>query len=104
MPLPRRAARRDENEPEVVAYLVAAGCSVERLSASGVPDLLVGYHGRNHLVEVIGPGKAKNHRARKGLTPAQVEWHGEWRGTTDTVRSLDEVQSMVRRWQKELWR
>ena len=71
----RRAARRDANEPEIIAALTALGAHVEQLSQDGVPDLLISYRRRLYLMEVIGPAKAKRYRATGGLTPAQVKWH-----------------------------
>lgn len=83
----RRAARRDENEPEIVGALEGIGVAVQRLNAPGVPDLLCYYRGRYFLVEVIAPEKAKRHRRTDGLTRAQVEWHGRWPGPVHKVRS-----------------
>lgn len=42
MSLTRYAAKRDPNEDDIVRALIHAGCRVQRLSAKGVPDLLVG--------------------------------------------------------------
>lgn len=69
MSINRYAARRDENEQAVVDALEAAGASVTRL---GQPmDLLVGYQGRNTLLEVkkpLGP--------RGGMSSANAQGHG----------------------------
>lgn len=46
----RRAAKRDENEPEIVRALERAGCLVERLDRP--VDLLVARAGRLYLLEV----------------------------------------------------
>lgn len=45
-------ARRDANEPEIVAALERVGARVRRLSAPGIPDLLVGYRQDIFLLEV----------------------------------------------------
>ena len=47
----RRAAKIDENQPEIVDALRAMGCSVTILSAvgNGCPDILVGFRGINLL-------------------------------------------------------
>ena len=84
----RRAARTDENQASIVAGLRAFGASVQPLHAvgQGCPDLLVGYRGRNYLIEVKNPEKPK---ADQQLTPRQVEWHGAWVGDVHTVRTLD---------------
>ena len=51
----RYAARRDVNEPELVALFKAQGCKVQRLSQTGVPDLLIEWNGRFALVETKSP-------------------------------------------------
>lgn len=54
MSLNRRAAKRDANEPEVMEFLRKAGCMVQPISESGLPDLLCCYRGDIFLVEVKG--------------------------------------------------
>lgn len=48
----RQAARRDRNETEIVRALEKVGALVYRLSAPGMPDLLVGLRERWVLLEV----------------------------------------------------
>lgn len=54
--VPRRGhasrGRRDANEPEVVQALRAAGAMVWRIEQRDLFDLLVGYRGKWHLLEV----------------------------------------------------
>lgn len=58
MSLNRRAAKRDANEPEIMEFLRKAGCMVQPISESGLPDLLCCYRGLIFLVEVkAGKGK-----------------------------------------------
>lgn len=82
--MPRYARKRDDNEAAIVEALRAAGATVTRLGEPGVPDLLVGYRGRNFLLEVKEPGQTEHRRRSEGgrgeLTAAQVEWWDEWRG------------------------
>lgn len=83
----RQAARRDNNETEIVSALEAVGCSVTRLSQSGVNDLLVGRQGMNFLIEV---------KKLKGkLTPAQVEFRNNWQGQYDVARSAEEALRII---------
>lgn len=75
----RRAAHRDAAEPVIVQALESVGASVTKLSAKGVPDLLVGYQGATFLLEVKTPGASKggsNAKANSG----QAEWRAAWRG------------------------
>ena len=63
----RYAARRDANEGEIVRALEKVGASVLRLHDI---DLLVGFRGRNYLLEVKDGRKSPSNRP---LTPQQVE-------------------------------
>lgn len=89
-----RAAKVDRNQSEIVAALRRVGATVEPLHAvgKGVPDLLVGFRGRNFLLEV--KDQLKPPSARK-LTPDQVKWHEAWRGQKEVVKSVDEAIAVV---------
>ena len=89
----RRAAKIDRNQPEIVAALRKAGCTVQSLAAvgKGVPDLLVGYQGSTYLMEVKD---GKWH-----LTPDQIEWHGNWRGGSLIV--VDSIESAIEALKRE---
>lgn len=71
----RRAARRDDNEAEIVKALRAAGAYVYYLDHPA--DLLVGYQKRSILLEVKDGNKPPS--ARK-LTPNEQKFHDEWTG------------------------
>lgn len=85
-----RGARVDSNQGDIVSALRRAGCTVQSLArlGDGCPDLLVGAHGRNYLLEVKG--------ATGTRTPAQLTWHGNWNGVVCIVRSADEALEIVR--------
>lgn len=88
--MPRRASRSDENQPAIVAALRACGATVTPTHGvcGGFPDLVVGYQGRNFLLEVKDPAKPKGDQK---LTPAQIEWHAAWRGQKAVVKTVDEA-------------
>jgi hypothetical protein len=90
----RRAAKVDRNQAEIVAALRAAGASVQSLAAigAGCPDLLVGFRGKNMLMEVKDGLKPPSGRM---LKPDQVEWHIGWRGHAQVVNSADEALAML---------
>ena len=90
----RRAARIDRNQTEIVEALRKLGASVQPLhnAGDGIPDLLVGFQGRNFLIEVKDGTKKPS--ARK-LTPCQVEWHNEWLGQAAIVTSTEEAIALV---------
>lgn len=82
----RRVARTDANQTEVVEALRAAGVSVLCLHqlGRGVPDLLVGTHRGNLLVELKDGSKPPS--ARK-LTPDEARFFETWRGPRAVVAS-----------------
>jgi Holliday junction resolvase len=85
----RRAARIDENQEQIVKALRAVGASVQSLAAvgHGVPDLLVGYQGKNILIEIKDGNKTPSKRK---LTDDQVKWHESWNGgAVAVVESVD---------------
>ena len=83
----RYDARRDKNEAEIIEALRWQGASVQSLSAKGVPDLLVGYLGKNYLIEVKSKGK--------GLNANQREWHNNWDGEIHVVSTAEEALAVL---------
>lgn len=81
--MPRYGAKRDANESEMIGILEQIGCSVRRLD---IVDLLVGYRGRNILLEV-----KDGEKKRKQLTDSQIILKGDWRGQYDIVVSTEEA-------------
>lgn len=92
----RRAARKDANHNEIAAALRQIGCSVHELhqAGDGISDLLVGYRGRNVLIEVKDGNKPVSAR---NLTPAQLIFRAEWRGQYDVAETVDQAIGIVRR-------
>lgn len=90
----RRAARTDQNQAEIVSALRDAGMTVQPLHAvgGGCPDLLVGYAGKNILIEVKDGNKPPSKRK---LTPDQVEWHDAWRGQVAIANNIDEALAIA---------
>ena len=68
----RRAAKRDASEPQIVQALEAIGALVQPLSGRDIPDLLVGFRGRLHLIECKSKGG--------GLEDGQARFHAAWAG------------------------
>lgn len=89
-----RAAKVDANQSEIVAALREVGCTVQLLHmvGKGCPDLLVGRHGTNVLIECKDGNKPPS--ARK-LTPDQVDWHDSWRGQVVVVCDVSEALKAV---------
>jgi hypothetical protein len=90
----RRAAKVDRNQAEIVAALRSAGATVQPLHSvgQGCPDLLVGYRGRNWLIEVKD---WQAQAADRKLNPRQVEWHGGWKGQVAKVETPEAALAVI---------
>lgn len=85
----RRAARVDANQASITAALRKAGASVQLLHSQGrgCPDALVGYRGRNYLLEL---------KHGKGKTNAlQDAWILGWRGQVALAYSADAALRVI---------
>lgn len=89
-----RAKRVDQNQLEIIKALMAIGCTVADTSRAGegFPDLVVGYKGVNHLLEVKDGSKSPS---RRTLTPSQVSFHFKWRGRVSVVTNAEEAIQAV---------
>jgi len=89
----RRAAKIDDNQPEIVQALRKAGATVQSLAAigDGCPDLLVGIGGRTILMEIKDGAKPPS---QQKLTPDQLTWHGAWQG--GTLQTVNDVEGALR--------
>lgn len=95
----RRVASTDSNQPDIIRAFRVLGCSVQPIHVigKGCPDLIVGYHGESHLIEVKDGAKPPS--ARK-LTADEQRWWDNWRGDKHIVSSLDDVKRLVCQWGK----
>lgn len=91
----RRAAKVDSNQAEIVAALRRIGASVQPIHTlgRGVPDLLVGYRGRNLLLEVKDGSLAPSRRA---LTPDEQAWADSWCGAVEIVLNPQDALARLR--------
>jgi len=79
------ASRVDNNQPEIVRDLRRMGCTVCHLHevGGGCPDLLIGYNGKNYLIEI---------KTITGqLNQNQIDFHRLWKGEVHTVKSSREA-------------
>lgn len=90
----RRSARVDANHKSIVDALRAIGATVQDLSAvgKGCPDILVGFRGRNMLLEIKDGTKPPSARY---LTEDQVAWHAHWRGHVRIANSVAEAMNLI---------
>jgi hypothetical protein len=90
----RRAARRDDNEKEIVAAMREAGAYVKVINDEGLFDLLVSYRGETMLIEVKDGSKPPSARR---LTDAEQKFHDEWPGSDlYIVNSVEEALALLR--------
>ena len=85
----KRAAKVDINQKEIVTYLRKIGASVAVMSAvgQGFPDLVVGWRGRNYLIEIK--------QAKGKLTEDQYEFAAHWRGQYGVARCIDDACNII---------
>jgi len=85
----RRAAKVDVNQTEIVNYLRSIGASVAITSTigKGFPDLVVGWKGRNYLIEVK--------QAKGKLTEDQYNFAGHWKGQIAVVRCVNDACDLL---------
>ena len=81
--------RVDRNQSEIVRELRAHGCSVQHLHTigKGCPDLLVGYDGRNYLIELKSPGGK--------LTAKEIEWCDRWSGQVAIAYNCEDILKLL---------
>jgi hypothetical protein len=83
------AKRTDANQAQIVAGLRQFGASVVDLHnvGHGCPDIIVGHHNKNFLLEV---------KCANGvLTPAEIEFRDSWRGSYYIVRSIEDALQII---------
>lgn len=90
----RRSARVDDNQADIVAALRYVGCSVTSLASvgRGFPDIIVGYDGKNYLMEIKDGRKCPS---RRKLTPEEKKWHEAWKGQVAVVESVEDALRVV---------
>lgn len=90
----KHARKVDANQEAVVEALRKIGASVAITSeiGGGFPDLVVGYHGLNFLLEVKDGTKPVTQRK---LTPEQMKFLGRWRGQYDVVNTPGAAVQLV---------
>lgn len=95
-----RAKQRDANESVIIDRLRAVGATVQQLNEKGTPDLLVGFRGVNHLLEVKNPESKFSIRGgirskgRGTLRATQVQWFAAWKGAP-VVEVINSDEALV---------
>jgi|TARA_R110000824_G_scaffold132891_1_gene295430 hypothetical protein len=89
-----RAARTDTNAKDIDKALERIGATVAKTDgvASGFPDRVVGFNGKNILLEYKDGSRPPS---RRRLNPLQKEWHKRWAGQVAVVNSPEEAIAVV---------
>lgn len=84
----RVASKIDVNQPQIVRALRDVGATVQVLSSvgKGCPDLMIGFRGRNFLLEVKDGDKPLS---RQSLTDDEQAWHATWQGEVTIANSVE---------------
>ena len=92
----RKRARKDDNQTIIVSAFRQFGASVFETHqvGGGFPDIVVGFRGKNYLIEIKDGEKCES---RRPLTPAEIEFHAAWRGRVEIIKSVEEVTAFMRR-------
>lgn len=95
----RRKRKLDANHQAIGDVLQARGASVFSLAGEGkgCPDLLIGWRGRNFLIEVKRNGDydKKAGRKRQETRTAQIAWALKWTGQYAIVTSPEDAQAFL---------
>jgi Holliday junction resolvase len=91
----RRRGRTDANQKEIVKTFRQLGFSVAVTSAigCGFPDIIIGKHGKNWLVEIKDGKRIPSERR---LTQDEEDFAAEWRGAMYIVESIEEVIALAK--------
>jgi hypothetical protein len=89
----------DGNAASIVSALRAVGASVELIASpvrrAGIPDLLIGFRGRNWLLEVKRPASGPRGGGAGVLSEDQRAFIATWRGSVAVVTSVVEALRAV---------
>ena len=79
----------DSNQAQIIADLKKIGVSVLNLSrvGGGCPDILVGWQGKNILIEIK--------TAKGNLNDSQIEFFKEWKGPKFVCKSINEIIEII---------
>jgi hypothetical protein len=93
----RYARKVDASHKAVVGAFRAMGCTVEAIQGAkaGLPDLVVGFAARTHLVEVKPNTLLKAHQPSAAQDRFAMAWRG---GGVPVVRTVDDAAALVLSW------
>ncbi len=83
--------RVDKNQNEIIKLYRQIGAGVVVLSdiGNGVTDILVGYQGKNYLVEIKNPNRKWKY------TDKQKIWHESWPGQKAVIETKEDALKVI---------
>jgi Holliday junction resolvase len=90
----RKHARIDANQKKIVSHLRDIGCTVLVTSqlGKGAPDIIVGYKGKNYLIEIKDGEKRLS---QQKLTPDEIKFQSEWKGAYFVINNLNDLKDII---------
>lgn len=90
----RRFGKIDANQNEIVKQLRDKNISVGILSSvgNGFPDLVIGYKGKNYLIELKDGEKCES---QKRLTILEALFFKSWRGQISKCENLISILEVI---------
>ena len=90
----RTIAKVDVNQRKIVQALFNIGADVLHLHqlGGGAPDILVGFRGRNYLLEIKDGDKPPS---RRKLTPREQQFFDFWPGQAAVVNNIAEALEII---------
>lgn len=91
----RRRGRTDTNQKELVKIFRQLGFSVAITSmvGSGFPDIVIGKHKKNWLVEIKD---GKKFFSQRELTEDEKKFKAEWRGMIYLVETVEQAITLAK--------
>lgn len=58
----------------------------------GFPDIVIGYRGKNYLIEIKDGNKTKS---QTKLTPEESKFHLHWKGQVNVAYSFEDILNII---------
>jgi len=87
----KKYGKTDANQTDIVEKLRRIpGITVASTASlgNGFPDIVVGFRGRSHLIEIKDGAKTAS---RRKLTPDEIKFKDKWTGCYFVGNSFDEI-------------
>jgi hypothetical protein len=89
------ANQRDANEPEMLTVLRRIGATWLPLNVKNGPDGVIGFRGKNFIVEFKLPKGPRGGTSHSKQSPGQKDAQRDWRGQWDVIRTVDELLELL---------